>query len=136
MSGLYKMITALMFISAVFTWEMGKFPQHSAAPVPVLSAQAERHILYGNKHGGGGHLSGQNKSCKSEFPANWDAKKIISTVKAQAANDNNWKKADNGYQTSERTVDGVRIRIVLDGKSNEIVTAYPVNVRRNSCLNE
>ena len=131
------MITALIFISAVFSWGIGKFPQHKDGPAPVLTAQAEKHILYGNGHGGGGHLHGRNKACKSEFPASWNADKIIRTVKAEAANDNNnWKKSDNGYQTAERNVDGVRIRIVLNGRTNEIVTAYPVNGPRNACFNE
>lgn len=133
------MITALMFIGAVFTWTMGKIP-HSPAdsrPDPVITAAAEKHILYGNKHGGGGHLHGQGKSCKSEFPAKWDAKKVIATVRQEAANDNiAWKKSDNGYETAEANVEGVRIRIVLNGKRNEIVTAYPVGGRRNTCFNE
>lgn len=133
------MITALMFISAVFSWGIGKIPHsngHVSNP-PVLSAQAERHILYGNSHGSGGHLHGRNQNCKSEFPASWSAKKIIATVKTQAANDNiKWKKSDNGYETTETNVEGVRIRIVLNDRSNEIVTAYPVNGPRNACFNE
>ena len=131
------MITALVFISAVFSWGIGKFPQHHDVPVPVLTAQAERHILYGNGHSSGGHLHGRNQNCKSEFPASWNAQKIIATVKTQAANDNiQWKSAKNGYETTETSVEGVRIRIVMNGKTNEIVTAYPVNGPRNACFNE
>lgn len=130
------MITALMFISAVFTWAMGKIPHAPNHNPPVMTAQAEHHILYGNGSGSGGHLHGQNEKCKSEFPVSWDAAKIIRTVRAEAANDNEWKPASNGYQTAESNVKGVRIRIVINDKSNEIVTAYPVNGPRNACFNE
>lgn len=133
------MITALMLISVVFTWGMGKFPHQTVngRADPVITASAEKHILYGNNHGGGGHLHGQGKSCKSEFPISWNAQKVIAMVKQQAANDNiNWKKADNGYEVAETDVEGTRIRIILNGKNNEIVTAYPVGGKRNSCFNE
>lgn len=148
MRGLIKLITTVMLICSLYTWAVGKIPwpdQHQDAqtisasndnyPVPELSRQQEKHILYGDQRGGG-HLYGQNKNCKSEFPASWSAQKIIQTVKAQAANDNlNWRTGKNGYQTANSTVEGTRIRIVLNEDRTRIITAYPLNGPRNACFN-
>ena len=109
-----------------------------AAPVsdpsqPVLTAQAEQHLLHGDRRGGG-HLHGTGKACKSEFPADWDAGEVIAHVKTIAANDNlDWELQDNGYHVAEQTVDGTRVRVVLNRDRTGIVTAYPTNVRRNPC---
>jgi hypothetical protein len=103
------------------------------APTPRLSDQRITHILYGDKTGGG-HLHGVGKPCKSEFPADWSAEDIINTIRTQAANDNiNWRKGDNGYHAGEVTVNNLRVRIVLDREMDDVVTAYPVNVKRNAC---
>lgn len=101
---------------------------------PRLSQQRIQHILYGD-HTGGGHRFGAGVPCKSEFPSYWTDKDIVDTVKILAANDNaGWKKQNNGYYTAEQnTQDGTRIRIVLDREGDDIVTAYPVNTRRNAC---
>lgn len=101
---------------------------------PRLSQQRIQHILYGD-HSGGGHKFGANIPCKSEFPSNWTDQDIIETVKTLAANDNaGWKKQNNGYYTAEQnTQDGTRVRIVLDREGDDIITAYPVNTRRNAC---
>lgn len=108
-------------------------PQDSAAPVPVLTAEAEQHILYGDRRGGG-HLHGTGVPCKSEFPADWDADEVIDRVQAIAANDNlAWEKQDNGYYVAEQLVDATRVRVVLDRDRMGIVTAYPTGVKRNPC---
>jgi len=147
MRGLIKLITTVMLICSVYAWLSGKFGDWTAtaqkpdsavvaqnADAPVLSARQERHILYGDRNGGG-HLHGQNKNCKSEFPASWNASKIIATIKKQAANDNlNWRTGNNGYQSAESNVDGVRIRIVTNGTRDHIITAYPTGPR-NACFN-
>lgn len=94
--------------------------------------KTENHILYGDEHGGGGHLHGLGKPCKSEFPANWDSQKILDTTKTIAANDNlDWRKEESGYRVAITTQDGLNIRVVENGKTREIVTAYPTNVPRN-----
>ena len=100
---------------------------------PRLSAQRSQHILYGDQSGGG-HLYGVSKPCKSEFPPDWSADDIIATVKTLAANDNvRWSQGHNGYYTSEQMAGGVRIKIVLDREGDDVITAYPVNRRRNPC---
>jgi len=109
-----------------------------AAPVsaplqPVLTAQAEQHILHGDRRGGG-HLHGAGKACKSEFPADWDAGEVVAHVKNIAANHNlGWELQDNGYHVAEHTVEGTRVRVVLDRDRAGIVPAYPTTVRRNPC---
>lgn len=108
-------------------------PPTIPTPLPRLSAAREQHILYGDRTGGG-HLYGTGKPCKSEFPASWDAKDIIARVRETAANDNiNWRREANGYHTAERMINSVRVRIVLDGEKDDIITAYPVNLPRNPC---
>lgn len=99
----------------------------------VVSERAATHILYGD-HRGGGHKHGVGQPCKSEFPANWNNQKIIEEVQAIAANDNlKWRRQDNGYWVTERTVDGIRVRVVQNKERDDVITAYPVNVTRNPC---
>ncbi len=100
---------------------------------PVITAARRTHILHGDRSGGG-HLYGTGKPCKSEFPAYWNAQKIITTVEEAAANDNiPWKRQDNGYYVADIMSDNLRIRIVLNEQQDEVITAYPVNVARNPC---
>jgi hypothetical protein len=99
----------------------------------AIPAQAQKHILYGD-HRGGGHKHGMNKPCKSEFPENWDDTKILSTIEMVAANDNlDWDRQKNGYYVAEEMVENVRVRVVLDRERDDVVTAYPTNVKRNPC---
>jgi hypothetical protein len=100
---------------------------------PVVTAQRKQHILYGDEKGGG-HLYGTGHACKSEFPADWNADKVIQTIETQAANDNlSWRQQDNGYFVADAPVDQLKIRIVLDSQKKTVITAYPVNVARNPC---
>ena len=100
---------------------------------PRLSIQREQHILFGDETGGGHHHSA-NRPCKTEFPENWDERKIIDTVIKLAANDNApWRKEDNGYYVSEQPYEGLDIRVVLDEQGDDIITAYPTNLPRNEC---
>lgn len=103
------------------------------APQPRLSPQREAHILYGDDRGGG-HLHGVGQPCKSEFPAAWTARDVIKNVREAAANDNiNWRREQNGYYSGEGTIHRVRVRIILDGEKDDIITAYPINLPRNPC---
>lgn len=98
-----------------------------------LSHSREKHILYGDSRGGG-HLHGQARPCKSEFPADWNADKIIAVVTKEAANDNlDWRHERNGNDVAEVMEDGIKIRIVVNGGHDQIITAYPLNTPRNAC---
>lgn len=122
-------------IAALLAGKFGPPPTvvQSDNTAPQLSEKRLTHILYGDQTGGG-HLHGQNVPCKSEFPANWDATKIETVVTKTAANDNlNWQQGRNGNWVAEDTVDGLRIKIVLDDERDDIITAYPTNVKRNAC---
>ncbi len=121
-----------LVLSASFT-DKPPAPVDTPAQVVVISPQQRTHILYGDARGGG-HFHTADKPCKSEFPQDWDEKKVIDTIELIAANDNiPWKKADNGYHTGEQTVDGLRVRVVLSADKKRVITGYPVNVRRNPC---
>ena len=103
-------------------------------PMPViLSVSRAHHILYGDARGGG-HKYGVGKPCKSEFPADWDDQEIIDTTKQIAANDTvDWRREDNGYFVGEKLVEGVNVRVVLGADKREVITSYPINVKRNPC---
>jgi hypothetical protein len=91
------------------------------------------HILYGDATGGG-HLYGQNKPCKSEFPQHWNEDTIIKEVELIAANDNlNWHQQRNGYYVTQQKVGTVTVRVVKDRDNKNVITAYPTNTYRNPC---
>ena len=111
-----------------------KFPAPAAlADDPLLSEKRVGHILNGDQTGGG-HRYGEGAPCKSEFPQNWNDDKILGTIETIAANDNlNWQRQQNGYYVAEKMEDGVKVRVVLDDKRQNIITGYPVNTPRNPC---
>lgn len=80
------------------------------------------------------HLHGKNMPCKSEFPANWDAAKVTSTLTSMAQDPSlDWEKANNGYYVAEKTIEGLEVRVVVDRTDDVVVTGYPLNVQRNAC---
>lgn len=133
-----KGLIAIAIIAAVAigtgAW---KFPEISQAVkltgAPEISKEAQAHILHGDKRGGG-HLYGTGKPCKTEFPKDWDEAEIIGNVRKVAANDNlKWKKQRNGYYTATDKVGDIRMKVVLDKEKDDVVTAYPVNGKPNTC---
>ena len=131
--------TALLLLGlAYYNGELGGIePPKSSAQENTsninLSTRAEKHILYGDRSGGG-HKHGVGKPCKSEFPKNWDDQTILSSVKKIAANDNlSWEQQNNGYHVVEQFHDGIKVRVVMGENRRNIITAYPVNVPRNPC---
>lgn len=98
-----------------------------------ISEKRRTHILYGDATGGG-HLYGQNKPCKSEFPKHWNEDTIIKEVDLIAANDNlNWEQQRNGYYVTEQKVETVKVRVVKGRNGEDVITAYPTNLQRNPC---
>ena len=103
------------------------------ARVVILSDKARAHILYGNESGGG-HLYGTGKPCKSEFPQDWSAERVIETVERVAANDNlDWRRERNDYHVTEVMESDTRVRVVMGPEKRRVITAYPTNVKRNPC---
>lgn len=126
-------LAVLIFVIDVVKNPDGPLSDPVTVMQPVLSEQAEQHLLYGDKRGGG-HLHGVGKACKSEFPQDWDKNEVITHVKKIAANDNlGWQQQDNGYYVAEDMVEGTRVRVILNQTRTKIVTAYPTNVERNPC---
>jgi hypothetical protein len=142
--GLLLVLTIIGFawadVSIFDAWDYVSKPfkaQPSELPdthhVNIISPKSRVHILYGDRTGGG-HMFGQNKPCKSEFPKGWDEARILNTIGQIAANDNiNWRREGNGYYTGQQNVDGVKVRVVLNRERDDVITAYPVNGRRNPC---
>lgn len=125
-------ILITLFLSGVLSLDKITDALGLGGPVSV-SEQSKIHILHGDDQGGG-HQFGAGKPCKSEFPKEWSGDDIIANVEYIAANDNlPWHKQKNGYYTTEETVEGVRIRVVLNGRRDDVVTAYPLNTGRNAC---
>jgi hypothetical protein len=125
-------VLLLLFFSGVVS--VDKIRNFFGDDGPVTVSDARRvHILQGDGKGGG-HQFGTGKPCKSEFPKEWSSDEIIAHVERIASNDNlPWRKQKNGYYTAEDTVESVRVRVVLNGRRDDVVTAYPVNVDRNPC---
>lgn len=131
------LILLLFLVGGGLSFLQAYTPHSDSASPPriVLSEKARVHILYGDQQGGG-HKYGMGKACKSEFPASWDDATIIETVEQIAANDNlKWRRQDNGYMVTERNIDKVRVRVVRNRGGDNVITAYPVNTKRNPCPN-
>ncbi len=133
--GLLLIVLLLVFTGAGQSFIREHLPDlFSNHPDSIQLTQGRmNHILHGDDRGGG-HLYGTGKPCKSEFPKDWNEAKIIGTVKSIAANDNlDWEKESNGYYTAEEKVNGINVRVVLSDDKARIITAYPLNVKKNSC---
>lgn len=129
--GLLFILIMLFLTGALSLEKIGHMLGHDE-PVTVSEDRRE-HILRGD-HTGGGHQFGSGKPCKSEFPKAWSSDEIIDTVEKIAANDNlPWRKQRNGYYTTEEMVEGVKVRVVLNGRRDGVITAYPTNLERNPC---
>lgn len=120
-----------------------KIPQQKETPAQIvksefnelshISPQRRTHILFGDATGGG-HLYGTGKPCKSEFPKHWYEQTIIKEVELIAANDNlNWERQNNGYYVTEQNIGSLNVRVVKGRDAEQVITAYPTNVPRNSC---
>jgi len=100
----------------------------SRPPLDSLHVTPERttHILDGEETGGGGHRHGVGNPGKTEFPANWDDAKIISTALNVARDPDrppvrqDWN--DTWLCTGIR--DGVDVSVVVM-RSGGILTSWP-----------
>jgi len=125
-------ILITLFLSGVLS--LDKITHTLGLDGPVTVSESRKvHILLGDKTGGG-HQFGTGKPCKSEFPKEWSGDDIIANVESIASNDNlPWRKQKNGYYTAEEAIEGVKVRVVLNGRRDDVITAYPVNTKRNAC---
>jgi len=131
-TGKFILSFMLLYAIALFVFDFGPKTSGPYKP-PILTQDSIIHILYGDERGGG-HKFGIGKPCKSEFPESWSDEKITETVKTIAANDNlNWQEENNGYFVTETMQDDIEIRVVLNDDKTRIITAYPINVKRNPC---
>lgn len=132
------LLLAAPIVISYLHYDLGLFqpsspPSAYQAQYPILTQEAQQHILYGDGDSGG-HRHSIGTPCKTEFPAYWDESKIFDIVQNIAANDNlDWRRESNGYDVAEQRYEGVEVRVVIDSQRNEIVTAYPTNLPRNPC---
>ncbi len=97
-------------------------------PVEAIRASPERttHILDGEPGGDGGHRHGIGKPEKTEFPASWDDKKIMSNVVDVARSPDtppvlqHW----NNRWVCSGTRDSVEVSVIVL-RSGEVWTAWP-----------
>ncbi len=99
----------------------------------LLDKKGKVHILDGDGvKKGGGHRYGTGKPGKTEFPKNWSDTKIKNTVSDIATDPKvKWITERNGYKTTTKTIDGIKIKVVYDPKRSRIVSSYPTNTLRN-----
>ena len=103
--------------------DAGNRPPRDALHVP---AERSGHILDGEPGGGGGHRHGTGSPGKTEFPAAWDDKKIISNTLDVARRPDyppvhqHW----NDRWLCGGTRDGVEVSVVVL-RSGEVWTAWP-----------
>lgn len=95
--------------------------------VNLASPNRTKHILYGDKTGGGHLWPGQPG--KSVFPKSWSADKAMHNISDIVTDPSlSWQKSRvvQGVQRYEVTGvrDGVKIKVITDG--TDIITAFPV----------
>ena len=74
---------------------------------------------------------------QAKFPKEWSENDVLKNIRKVAANDNlKWEKQKNGYYTATDSVDGIKMRVVLDGEKDDVVTGYPLNGSTNRCAKE
>ncbi|MBV4504794.1 DUF637 domain-containing protein [Pseudomonas sp. BW13M1] len=106
--------------------------------VDILSPEAKKHILYGDKPGSGGHMW-PGQPGKTVFPQSWSAVKIVHEVGDIATSPNTkWyaqtgtggiytSKGDPAKWVAYEVRDGVRMRVVYQPATGKVVTAFPDN---------
>ena len=96
----------------------------------LIDEKGEKHILDGDKTGGG-HRPGTGKPGKSEFPTNWTDDKIKGEISDVATDPGSNRTPGRGGRTVvQGTRDGIDITVVVEG-NGRIVTGFPTNVPRN-----
>ena len=104
------------------------------ADLNLTDPQGRQHILDGDGPGSGGHGPGRGIPGKSEFPGNWSDQRVLNEISDIATDPNQtWSSPNpgNGYITTVKTVDGIKIKVVYDPGRGRIVTGYPTNVGKN-----
>lgn len=91
-----------------------------------VSAERKTHILDGDDQGGGGHRPGTGIPDKTEFPPDWDDKKIIAAALDVARRPDHppVHQSFNGRWLCQGTRDDVLIFVVVL-RSGEVWTAWP-----------
>ncbi|MEB3750765.1 pre-toxin TG domain-containing protein [Geobacillus sp. FSL W8-0032] len=97
--------------------------------VNIASKKRTKHILYGDKTGGGHLWPGTGNPNKTLFPKNWSAERVMHNVSDIATDPTlKWKRGRVIKSVQRYEVigirDGVKIKVITDGK--DIITAFPI----------
>jgi RHS repeat-associated protein len=98
--------------------------------VDLTTAARRRHILEGDATGGG-HAPGTGIPGKTEFPPGWSDDKIIHEISDVATDPDAVTVVQGGVTKRTGTRDGVIIRVIINNKTGEIITGYPINRPKN-----
>ncbi len=134
---LIQYVAAKAFLSVAKSSDLGLSPANQKY-VDILSPEAKQHILYEDNLTSGGHLYPGNPG-KTVFPQQWSADKVVHEIGDITTSPNTqWyaQTGTGGIYTSKgkpanwvsyETRDGVRIRVVYQPATGEVVTAFPDN---------
>ncbi|MGG3916998.1 EndoU domain-containing protein, partial [Parageobacillus thermoglucosidasius] len=97
--------------------------------VNIASKKRTKHILYGDKTGGGHLWPGTGNPNKTLFPKNWSAERVMHNVSDIATDPTlKWKRGRVVKSVQRYEVigirDGIKIKVITDGK--DIITAFPI----------
>jgi filamentous hemagglutinin family protein len=99
----------------------------STPPINHWTRVSERHVMYGDTHGGG-HLYQFARKGKSVFPKNWGVQQIKDEVNRAINNPNAiWQNTPDQLKrfTHATGTDGFKFKVIVR-KNGKLVTAYPI----------
>jgi hypothetical protein len=119
----------------------------------IISPQRQKHILYGDGPGSGGHLSGVGQPGKTEFPSSWPPEKILEVIAELATRPGlGWKQQDGSGQGTIHmsppgpiltntgkpvryqivnpdgtlpNIEGVEIKVIIEPEREGVITGFP-----------
>ena len=99
--------------------------------INLATEQRTTHILYGDASGGG-HLW-PGKPGKTPFPEGWSEARIMDEISDIATDPSAWNNStvQGGQTLLNGWSNGVQIQVVVDTTTGDIITGYPLNLRRN-----
>ncbi|MCU1489438.1 MAG: type secretion protein Rhs, partial [Acidimicrobiaceae bacterium] len=97
--------------------------------VNLASEQRTTHILQGDSTGGG-HLW-PGLAGKTPFPQDWSAGQIMNDISDVATDPASSRVVQGGRTIVTGTRDGVDIQVIINNRTDEIVSGYPTNLPRN-----
>ena len=97
-----------------------------------VDSNVRRHILDWESWNRWGHRYWTWRPWKSEFPQNWNDDKIINYVNEIVSNQNSIRVIQSHWNIKITNIkDSISISVIVDPRTNKIITAFPNNTPRN-----